>query len=160
MTDVTSVQLATDVAERKRDAAGRELVLAQRAHRFAQDQLDQLETYAIETIARWTAVAQVSATPVLMRHHYQFMERLNQAIQMQKQILVEQNHWVEVARKGAGIASRAAAMGVSSVTSLSFMSITVRPFSSYLRDVAMLVVPTVCQSASTRSQVTSPQILS
>jgi flagellar FliJ protein len=35
-----------------------------------------------------------------MRHHYQFMERLNQATQMQQQILVEQNHWVDIARKG------------------------------------------------------------
>ncbi len=65
-----------------------------------------------------------------------------------------------VARKGAGIARRSAATGVFRVMSLSFTSITVRPFSSYLRDVAMRVVPTVCQSASTRSQVTSPQMLS
>ena len=97
MTDVTSVQLATDVAERKRDAAGRELVLAQRAHRFAQDQLDQLETYAIETIARWTAVAQVSATPVLMRHHYQFMERLHHAIGLQRGVLVKESVQLELA---------------------------------------------------------------
>ena len=65
-----------------------------------------------------------------------------------------------VARKGAGIAKRSAATGVFTVMSLSFTSITVRPFSSYLRDAAMRVVPTVCQSASTRSQVTSPQMLS
>lgn len=90
MTAVTSLQLAMNVAARRRDEAGLELVQAQRIHRFATGQLDQLETYAAETVARWTASAQVSATPELMRHHYQFMERLHHAIGLQRGVVVKE----------------------------------------------------------------------
>ena len=99
MTAVTSVQLATDVATRRRDEAGVELVQAQRTHRFAQDQLDQLEVYSSETMARWTASAQVSATPELMRHHYQFMDRLHHAIGLQRVVLVKVSVQVESANQ-------------------------------------------------------------
>ncbi|MDP2367621.1 flagellar export protein FliJ [Rhodoferax sp.] len=97
MTAASSVQLATDVAERKRDEAALELVQAQRTHRFAQDQLDQLDTYAAETIARWTVAAQVSATPELLRHHYQFMERLHHAIGLQRGVMVGESVQLELA---------------------------------------------------------------
>lgn len=97
MTAVASLQLATDVATRKRDEAGLELALVQRAHRFAQDQLDQLDSYAAETVARWTTSAQVSATPELMRHHYQFMERLHHAIGLQHGALAKVAHEVDAA---------------------------------------------------------------
>jgi hypothetical protein len=46
------VQLAANVALRKRDEAGLALVQVQRSQRHAQDQLDQLESYAHETVAR------------------------------------------------------------------------------------------------------------
>lgn len=100
MSLLRTLGVAIDVASRKRDAASQVLGQAQQRQIAAQNQLNQLETYANETEARWASQAQICALPELMRHHYQFMERLNQAIQMQKQILVEQNHWVEVARKG------------------------------------------------------------
>ncbi|APW36647.1 flagellar export protein FliJ [Rhodoferax koreense] len=100
MSLLRTLGVAIDVASRKRDAASQALGQAQQRQIAAQNQLTQLETYANETEARWASQAQVCALPELMRHHYQFMERLNQAVQMQKQILAEQTHWVEVARKG------------------------------------------------------------
>lgn len=99
MSAVASVQLATDVAARHRDEAGLELVRAQRTQRFAEQQLDQLETYAGETMARWTASAQVSATPELMRHHYQFMERLHHAIGLQRGVVAKESVQVESANR-------------------------------------------------------------
>ncbi len=100
MSLLRTLGVAIDVASRKRDAASQALGQAQQRQIAAQAQLTQLESYANETEARWASQAQVCALPELMRHHYQFMERLNQAIQMQQQILTEQTHWVEVARKG------------------------------------------------------------
>ena len=99
MTAVASVQLATDVAARKRDEAGLDLAQVQRAQRFAQDQLDQLDTYAAETVARWTTSAQVSSTPELMRHHYQFMDRLHHAIGLQRAVLAKAALQVEAANQ-------------------------------------------------------------
>lgn len=99
MSAVESVQLATDVAARQRDEAGLELVRAQRTQRFAEQQLDQLETYAAETMARWTASSQVSATPELMRHHYQFMERLHHAIGLQRGVVAKELVEVESANR-------------------------------------------------------------
>lgn len=100
MSLLRTLGVAIDVASRKRDAASQALGQAQQRHIAAQNQFSQLETYANETETRWASQAQICALPELMRHHYQFMERLNHAMQMQKQILVEQAHWVEVARKG------------------------------------------------------------
>ena len=88
MSLLRTLGVAIDVASRKRDAASQVLGQAQQRQIAAQNQLNQLETYANETESRWASQAQICALPELMRHHYQFMERLNQAIQMQKQILV------------------------------------------------------------------------
>ncbi|MBK9238281.1 MAG: flagellar export protein FliJ [Rhodoferax sp.] len=97
MTAVASVQLATDLAARRRDEAGLDLARVQRGQRFAQDQLEQLDAYAAETLARWSASAQVSATPELMRHHYQFMERLHHAIGLQRGVVAKAALEVEAA---------------------------------------------------------------
>lgn len=99
MSAVASVQLAANVALRKRDEAGLALVQVQRSQRHAQDQLDQLESYAHETVARWTAAAQVQATPELMHHHYQFMERLHHAIGLQRGAVAKVALQVETANQ-------------------------------------------------------------
>ena len=87
MSAVSSVLLAIDVATRKRDQAMQELMQAQSKHAFAQGQMEQLETYGVETEARWLSAAQTSTTPELMRHHYQFMDRLTHAIGLQQAVL-------------------------------------------------------------------------
>jgi flagellar FliJ protein len=84
MSIVKSVLLAIDLATTKRDQAGKVLQHVQRAQIFAQDQMAQLTGYAAETEAKWSAAAQTTCTtPELMRHHYQFMDRLNHAIALQ-----------------------------------------------------------------------------
>lgn len=87
MSAVRSLLLAIDLATRKRDQALQDLMQAQRNHAFAQGQMEQLETYGTETETRWLSAAQTSTTPELMRHHYQFMDRLNQAIGLQQGVL-------------------------------------------------------------------------
>lgn len=99
MSAVKSVLLAIEVASGRRDQAGKGLLHAQRAHLFAQDQMAQLQTYAAETEAKWATAAQVSTTPELMRHHYQFMERLHHAIGLQVGVLENASQKVEAARR-------------------------------------------------------------
>lgn len=99
MSVLKSVALAIDLATAKRDQAGRVLAQLNRAHLFAQDQMAQLEVYAAETDTKWTTAAQISATPELMRHHYQFMGRLYQAIELQKGVLESSNLKVSTAKQ-------------------------------------------------------------
>jgi flagellar FliJ protein len=99
MNAVNSLFLAIEMATRKRDQASHGLMLVQNAYLFAQSQMSQLETYAAETESRWTAAAQVSTSPELMRHHYQFMGRLQHAIGLQQRALENESRRVEAARK-------------------------------------------------------------
>ena len=99
MSAVRSVLLAIDMATRRRDQAGQGLTHVQNAHVFAQNQMLQLETYAAETESRWAASAQTSTTPELMRHHYQFMDRLHHAIGLQGGVLDNASRKVDVAKR-------------------------------------------------------------
>lgn len=82
-----SLQLAIDLAMLKRDHAMTELMKHRQTCAFAQDQMDQLLQYATETEMRWTQGAQRSTTPELLHHHYQFMGRLQQAVDLQQGVL-------------------------------------------------------------------------
>jgi flagellar FliJ protein len=99
MSAIKSFLLAIDMATRKRDQMSQGLMHAQKTYLFAQNQLGQLETYAAETEARWTAAAQISTSPELLRHHYQFMGRLQHAIGLQKGVLENESHKVEHAKR-------------------------------------------------------------
>lgn len=99
MSAVKSVLLAIDLATRKRDLVGKNLAQVQQAYQAAQDQLAQLENYAADTDLRWTAKAQISATPELMQHHYQFMGRLHHAIDLQSGVLEDLSRRLEGAQK-------------------------------------------------------------
>ncbi len=99
MSAVKSFLLAIELATRKRDAAAQVLMRVQSACVFAQDQMNQLEVYAAETASRWTVAAQSGTTPELLRHHYQFLDRLQQAIGLQQGVLATENLKLEQAKR-------------------------------------------------------------
>ncbi len=99
MSGVKSVLLAIQVATLRRDQAAATLLKMQQSQAFAQEQMSQLQTYADETEARWAKAAQISVTPEMMRHHYQFMDRLQQAVILQEGVLGQWGSKVERARK-------------------------------------------------------------
>lgn len=99
MSLLRTLRLAIDVATRRRDAASQAMAQAQARQIAAQQQMEQLKSYANDTEQRWASQAQICALPELMRHHYQFMERLGQAILMQEGVVAEQARWVALARK-------------------------------------------------------------
>ena len=84
MTAVSGLLVAIDLATRQRDDAA--MVVAQVVRRFehARQQLEQLQSYAADTAGRWSVASQASATPQIVGHYYQFMERLGQTIDMQQ----------------------------------------------------------------------------
>jgi flagellar FliJ protein len=99
MSAVRSFLLAIEMATRKRDQASQDSMRVQNAHLFAQNQMVQLETYAAETETRWTAAAQISTSPELLRHHYQFMARLHHAIGLQQGALENESRKVAGAKR-------------------------------------------------------------
>jgi flagellar protein FliJ len=99
MTGQRSLLLAIDLATSKRDEALAELQRTEHSQAFAQDQMNQLQQYAQETEARWMQGAQVSTSPDMLHHHYQFMARLNQAISLQEGVLASHRQRVDVARQ-------------------------------------------------------------
>lgn len=82
MSTSNALQLALELAQKRRDDAAR--VLAQTRHKLAAatGQLEQLENYARECTDRW-AGRSACCTPDALRQHYGFMERLTHAIGLQ-----------------------------------------------------------------------------
>lgn len=87
MAALKSLLLAIDLAAGQRDHARAQMQKTMQADAFAQDQMQQLQQYAQETEERWMQGAQVSTSPELLKHHYQFMARLNQAILLQDGVI-------------------------------------------------------------------------
>lgn len=96
-------QLAIDMAKTQRDEAARHLAVALQNQQAAQNQMDQLQAYARETEGKWMARAQVTASPELMQHHYQFMAKLDEAIAFQVRVI--QNHAYNVDRTRGALIS-------------------------------------------------------
>lgn len=98
MSSLKTLELAVDLATRRRDAGVQALAQAERVLAAGHDQMGQLENYARDTENRWTVRGQIATTPEIMRHHYQFMDRLNQAMELQKSVLRDRGALVEAAR--------------------------------------------------------------
>lgn len=81
------LQLAIELAERKRDERIQALAQAQRQVLMGQQQLQQLQSYAHDTDARWSEGHSMVLSAELIRHHYQFVERLQHAIGMQDGVI-------------------------------------------------------------------------
>lgn len=99
MTGLLSMQLAVEQATRQRDQLRLDLAQAQRLCDGAQEQFNQLEGYAQETQARWVTNSQSHSTPEVMRHYYQFMDKLYQAIALQTQVLEDAGRRVQAQQK-------------------------------------------------------------
>ncbi|MEJ8825679.1 flagellar export protein FliJ [Variovorax humicola] len=89
MSNPSALQTAVQLATRDRDAAAQRLALARQGWIAAQVQLDQLESYAQETQSRWRTQS-TRTSPEIMAHHYQFMERLTHATQLQSGVVAQQ----------------------------------------------------------------------
>ena len=87
MSAFRSLELAIDMAVRQRDAQARKLAQAVRNRDFAQQQMAQLQGYADETDARWGRGQSATLSTEMLHHHYQFRDRLQQAVHMQEGVI-------------------------------------------------------------------------
>jgi flagellar FliJ protein len=82
-----ALELAIEQATQQRDAQARKHAQAQRALQYAQGQLSQLENYSNDTDARWIGGHAVNLSVELIKHHYQFMDRLQNAVTLQHGVI-------------------------------------------------------------------------
>lgn len=99
MSDLRSITLAIEMATRQRDEFAKAVARTRHALAGAQNQMAQLQGYAGETDARWSGPAYVALSAELIRHHYQFTARLQQALVLQTDAISNANRQVEVAAK-------------------------------------------------------------
>ncbi|AVO49748.1 flagellar export protein FliJ [Melaminivora suipulveris] len=99
MSSLQAFIVAAQLAERRRDAARRNLTDVQGARAAAQGQLDQLEGYALETQTRWGAAVGRVLQPEVLHHHTQFLGRLEHAAGLQVRVVQGQDQRVAGARQ-------------------------------------------------------------
>jgi flagellar FliJ protein len=106
MGELKGFRLAIELAERQRDAYAKVFAQAQRDTAFGQQQLTQLQSYAGDTDARWTGHSSIVLSAETIRHHYQFVERLQQAIGMQKSVIANLSQHQDSAQQALLLAER------------------------------------------------------
>ncbi len=99
MSSLNALMVAIDAASRKRDEARQAVQDRQRAQQAGQAQMDQLQAYAREMRQRWGAHENQAVQPEVMYHQYQFMERLQHAMDLQTRVLADLAIRLETAQK-------------------------------------------------------------
>ncbi len=99
MSELRSILLAIELATRKRDELAKAAARVEKTLQFAHGQMQQLEGYAAETDARWVQPGNEARSAELMRHHYQFMERLQHAIGLQSGVMGQTQQQVAAAKQ-------------------------------------------------------------
>ena len=94
-----ALELAIEQATQQRDAQARKHAQAQRTLQYAQGQLSQLENYSNDTDARWVGGHAVNLSVELIKHHYQFMDRLQNAVSLQHGVIKNLEHQLSLAHQ-------------------------------------------------------------
>jgi len=95
MSALKSVRLAIELATRDRDELAKIVARVEQNLVFGYNQMTQLEGYAAETDSRWIGSASRQLSQELIRHHYQFMDRLQQAIALQSSTIANTERQLE-----------------------------------------------------------------
>jgi flagellar FliJ protein len=98
MSQLRSVLLAIEHATMRRDRLAQVAASVERNLQFARQQLAQLQEYAADTDARWIGSAAREISAQIIRHQYLFMDRLQQAIVMQTDVIAGVVSQLEQAR--------------------------------------------------------------
>lgn len=99
MSALSAIVLAIDLATSKRDDLAKQVAHISRSLWFAQDQMAQLQSYAGDTDAKWAGSTSRILSVELIRHHYQFMARLQNAIRLQSDVVQQTSEQLESAKR-------------------------------------------------------------
>ena len=87
MPQFRALTLAIEQATRQRDELARRHGQAIRTLDYAKGQLAQLQNYSSDTDARWIGGHALGLSAELIKHHYLFMDRLQNAVTMQQGVI-------------------------------------------------------------------------
>jgi flagellar FliJ protein len=107
MTAIQTLNKVVEIAEKRRDEARASLAQQQRELQIAQDQMQQLQTYAQEAQARWatrSSTSGVDATQLF--HHRQFMQKIDHALDFQRGVLSNREALIERCQSQLMVAER------------------------------------------------------
>lgn len=104
MSNLSGIQLAIELATKQRDVAQKRLAMLERHSASAQGQLEQLKSYAADKDVGWINAGPGVFSGELIRHHHQFMARLQHAMEMQIDVLGQANAQVIEARSALTMA--------------------------------------------------------
>jgi flagellar protein FliJ len=107
MSNLQTLHKVVDLAAKRRDEALTALGQAQRELQAAQDQMNQLRSYADEALQRWAARTHGGGMDAnLLHHHRQFMEKITHAIEFQGSVQRSREDMVEKAQAQVYAAER------------------------------------------------------
>lgn len=86
MSNLRPLEMAADLARRQRDEVARMVAQRQAQRQSAVQQMQQLQAYVTETESKWIERGKASDAAV-MHHHYQFLDKLQHAIQFQERVI-------------------------------------------------------------------------
>jgi flagellar protein FliJ len=99
VSETQGLQLAIELAGSQRDACQKKLAAQERSFATAWDQYEQLRRYAEDKDAVWMDSASIIFSGEIIRHHFQFMSRLQHAMQMQSKVIQHAQSHVDQAQK-------------------------------------------------------------
>jgi len=94
-----ALELAIEQASRQRDEQARQHAQAIHTLNFAKGQLDQLQNYSADTDARWIGGHSVNLSVEMVKHHYQFTDRLQNAVHLQEGVIANLERQLEAAHQ-------------------------------------------------------------
>lgn len=107
MSNLQTLNKVVDIAEKRRDEARAALAQQQRELQLANDQLQQLQTYAQEAHQRW--MARSSSTGVdaqQLFHQRQFMAKIDHALEFQRGVIANREALIERSQGQLMVAER------------------------------------------------------
>ncbi len=107
MTTIQTLNKVVDIAEQRRDEAHARLAQQQRELQIAQDQLQQLQTYANEAHQRWMSRSSGTGLDAQqLFHQRQFMHKIDHALEFQRGVIANREAHVERCRNQLMVAER------------------------------------------------------
>ncbi|MBV8617589.1 MAG: flagellar export protein FliJ [Curvibacter sp.] len=99
MAESRGLVVAMELSERQRDAAAQRLGQVRRTCQSALNQLEQLQGYAQETEQKFLRRGQAGTVGEIVKHHTQFMARLDHTIEIQRQTVADHEQGVQEAER-------------------------------------------------------------
>lgn len=107
MTTIQTLNKVVEIAEKRRDEAIAALAQQERELQIAQDQLQQLQSYASEAQKRFMARSSGSGVDAQqLLHQSQFMHKIDHAVEFQQSVIANREGQIERCRSQLMVAER------------------------------------------------------